>query len=169
MPGTRDIALWKFATKDVNRLEGREYAQGEEGEDADISFMEQVREILPLPVKKPVPAHKGGGLDRATDEKLRRGQMKIVGRIDLHGLTQVEAQEELTDFILRSYERGRRCVLVITGKGARHGETGGVLKRKGPESLGLSPLKDLVLQSHPAKPQHGGAGALYVLLRRNKN
>jgi DNA-nicking Smr family endonuclease len=134
-----------------------------------LSPMARVREILmPAPKTEP-PKAKGGGLDRATDEKLRRGQMKIEGRIDLHGLNQVEAQEDLTDFILRSNERGRRCVLVITGKGARSAEQGGVLRRKVPEWLGLAPLNALVLQHYPAKPQHGGAGAFYVLLRRKKN
>jgi len=58
---------------------------------------------------------------------------------------------------------GKRCVLVITGHGRI---SGGVLKASVPRWLAEPELRRHVLAIAPAQPQHGGAGALYLLLRR---
>lgn len=107
------------------------------------------------------------GLDRATAERLRRGKLPIEGTLDLHGLTQDEAHGALIHFITTAQERGKRCVLVITGKG-RSPQSEGVLKRRVPQWLAMPPLRDIIIRAQPAQPRHGGSGALYVLLRRNK-
>src|SRR5690606_35687183 len=74
-----------------------------------------VRPPPPRPV--PVPEAKHGqvaGLDRRSAQRLKRGQMTIDGRIDLHGLTQEEAHRALNSFIGSSLAAGRRAILVIT-------------------------------------------------------
>ena len=91
--------------------------------------------------------------------------MAIDGRIDLHGMTQDAAHAALTGFIAHSHEAGRRCVLVITGKG-RAG--GGVLRAQVPRWLNQGPLRERILGFSYARPQHGGDGALYVLIRRRR-
>lgn len=111
------------------------------------------------------PAPAGAGLDRRSDRKLRQGKMEIDGRIDLHGMNREQAYEALGAFLRRGQDRGWRCVLVITGKG-RGGDRPGVLRRAVPEWLGVPPLAHYVLRHYPARAQHGGDGALYVLLRR---
>lgn len=116
------------------------------------------------------------GLDRRSAERLRKGQMTIEGRLDLHGLRQNEAQERLTTFLLRGYHDGRRCVLVITGKGSRNAGTSGydgksetgVLRRLVPYWLQMPPLAPLILSHSPARPKDGGEGAFYILLRRKR-
>lgn len=128
------------------------------------------------------------GLDRRTELRLRRGQIAIEGRVDLHGMRQVEAHIALNAFIQGSYRGGRRCVLVITGKGARgstrgdargdaRGDVGGggrgdseagVLRRMTPAWLKDGPNRSIVLAYAPAQPRDGGAGAIYVLLRRQR-
>lgn len=108
-----------------------------------------------------------GGIDKRTDEKVRRGRAAIDGRIDLHGLTQSEAHDALIGFVRRSYAQGRRLLLVITGKGGMpRGE--GVLRSSVPRWLHESPVRDLVLAVHQAQPHHGGGGAYYVYLRRRR-
>lgn len=107
------------------------------------------------------------GVDRRTAERLRRGKLAIDGRIDLHHHTQDEAHGALTEFITNAAGAGRRCVLVITGKGAVSAG-GGVIRRRVPQWLNLPPLRECVLAIAQAKPEHGGAGALYVLLRRRR-
>lgn len=117
----------------------------------------------------PMIAPSGGQvlMDRRTFGRLRRGKIAPEGRIDLHGMTQAEAHGALTGFILRSHNIGRRLVLVITGKG--QGATpGGVLRRQVPHWLALPPLRALVLNMAEAHPSHGGSGAIYVYLRRNR-
>ncbi|PCJ60735.1 MAG: DNA mismatch repair protein MutS [Rhodospirillaceae bacterium] len=118
------------------------------------------------PVKAPL-AVIGGGLDRRSAERLRRGQMAIAATLDLHGLTQAEAHSLLNRYLLHAQKAGKRTVLVITGKGTGKAG-GGVLRANVPRWLGLPPLSNLVLETAPARGRHGGDGALYVLLRKLK-
>jgi DNA-nicking Smr family endonuclease len=105
-------------------------------------------------------------MDRKKFGRLRRGKVSPEARLDLHGLTQAEAHADLTAFILVSHQMGRRLVLVITGKGgAGHA---GILRQQVPHWLSLPPLRACVLQIAEAHLSHGGAGALYVYLRRNR-
>lgn len=102
-------------------------------------------------------------IDRRTWIRLRRGQYPIDARLDLHGLTQAEAYALLGRFLLVAQGRGNRCVLVITGRGLRRG---GTLRAMTPRWLDTVPVRSRVLAYAPARQQHGGEGALYVLLRR---
>jgi DNA-nicking Smr family endonuclease len=83
--------------------------------------------------------------------------------IDLHNLNQDRARAALTAFILRAHAEGHRTVLVITGKGAL-GD--GVLRRRTPEWLAEPPLRAVIAGLSEAHRRHGGAGALYVALKR---
>jgi DNA-nicking Smr family endonuclease len=113
-----------------------------------------------------VAGRAAAGLDRRSAEKLRRGELRLEARLDLHGMTQDEAHRALAAFLVRAQEAGKRCVLVITGKG--DGERGGVLRAAVPRWLGEAPHRGRVLATAPAQPRDGGAGALYVLLRRRR-
>jgi DNA-nicking Smr family endonuclease len=93
--------------------------------------------------------------------------------IDLHGMRQDEAHATLLSFLRRSQNAGHALVLVVTGKGgAASGlalfEERGVLRRVVPHWLRLPDLRALVLGFEEASPHHGGAGALYVRLRRRR-
>ena len=109
------------------------------------------------------PLDRLAGVDRATAERLKRGRRAIEARLDLHGLTQAEAHRALAAFIAGSRSAALRCVLVITGHGRL---SGGILKSAVPRWLDEPDLRRAVLAIAPAQPQHGGHGALYVLLRR---
>jgi DNA-nicking Smr family endonuclease len=117
------------------------------------------------------------GLDRRTTERLTKGQLPVEARLDLHGHRQATAHRALDAFILASHRAGRRCVLVVTGKGQGRAdapapimgdEAPGVLRRNLPRWLAEPGLADKVLAIRPALPQHGGEGAFYVLLRRSR-
>ena len=108
-------------------------------------------------------------LDKRTGQKLVRGQLPLEGRLDLHGMTQDQAHGRLTRFIGASAEAGKRCVLVITGKGLKPtGETG-VLRKAVPRWLNSAELRPLVLAIRYAQAKDGGEGALYVLLKRRRD
>lgn len=172
--------LWAFVTRSVTPLAGKSRPPVPPAAGAERSS--GVPKSLPPPDARLVgaeiglkPADSGniavpsGGLDRRTADKLRRGKIPIEAVLDLHGLHQGAAQAELFRFLQISAEAGRRCVLVITGKGSRAGSgESGVLRRMLPLWLGLAPVSGLVLAHSPAHPRDGGEGAFYVLLRRKR-
>ncbi len=128
-------------------------------------------------VSPPVPSKPSGGLDKRSAERLRRGQMSIDGRLDLHGHTQADAHRAAHAFIAAGYRSGKRCVLIITGKGGARDNIdsgfmpdrdSGVLRRNLPRWLGEASVRHMVLRIESARPQHGGEGAYYVLLRRKR-
>lgn len=113
---------------------------------------------------KPVRKHT---IEKPVVRKLARGRLPIDGKIDLHGLTQAEAHNLLFDFLARAHERGLRHVLVITGKGSSNGSEG-VLKRVLPEWLSKPEFRFLISGHENAARSHGGEGALYIRLRRER-
>ncbi len=116
--------------------------------------------------------------NRSGEKRVRRGQVTIDGRLDLHGLNQTDAQAALIGFIERGAQRGARCLLVITGKGAGEEAAGsyapwwreapGVIKRRCPEWLADPALSKFVSGTAPAHRRHGGEGAMYVFLRTSR-
>ena len=84
-------------------------------------------------------------------------------RLDLHGLTQAAARQALGGFIARAFAGHERAVLVITGKGV---QGDGVLRKQLPQWLGEADLRPMVAGYSAADPHHGGAGAVYVALKR---
>lgn len=111
-------------------------------------------------------------MDTKTYGKMKRGKLVPEARIDLHGMTLDQAHPALTRFILTSYSRGFRLVLVITGKGQKDDphdpmpRQRGVLKRQVPLWLRMAPLNTAVMDVTEAHIRHGGGGAYYVYLRR---
>jgi len=111
---------------------------------------------------------KAPGLDRKTQTRMRRGQVQIDGRLDLHGLTQNKAHHQLLSFIENAYHDGRKSVLVITGKGTTLDGQVGVLRRAVPRWLNEPPLNAWIKGFDYAARGHGGEGALYILIRRKR-
>jgi len=144
-----------------------------ESDAAPLSHKTRAVPVMPAaPTHKPTLAELSHDrltdLDKRTGQKLVRGKMPLEGRLDLHGLTQDQAHGKLARFIATSAEAGKRCVLVITGKGLKPtGETG-VLRQAVPRWLNSSELRPLVLAIRYAQAKDGGEGALYVLLKRRR-
>lgn len=95
--------------------------------------------------------------------ELKKGEIHWQARIDLHGQTIAQAQDRLCQFITQQYHLGNRCILIIHGKGGATGEAP-ILKNHTNHWLKQLPE---VLAFHSALPRDGGAGALYVLLKRS--
>ncbi len=111
-------------------------------------------------------------LERKLKQRLSRGRMTADAVIDLHGFTRDQALSALRRFLMGAQRDGLRIVLVVTGKGGRpslafEGHDGiGVLKRSVPMWLDMPEFRPLVVGYEEAGRSHGGAGALYVRLRR---
>ena len=108
------------------------------------------------------------GIDPRMVTRLRRGEFAMQDHIDLHGMIQVDARAALTSFILDSVRKGHRSVLVVHGRGL--GSPGGrpILKHATVEWLSHGMIGGHVLAFATTRPTDGGAGAMYVLLRREK-
>lgn len=99
------------------------------------------------------------------------GKLKIEARLDLHGLTEAQAFERVKDFIRQSSDMGRRCVLIITGKGNSSEvwwENKGVIRQSFAGWLNNPEIRPYLLSVAQATPRDGGSGAFYCLLKRRR-
>tara|TARA_A100001037_G_scaffold298897_1_gene323448 strand:+ start:3959 stop:4567 length:609 start_codon:yes stop_codon:yes gene_type:complete len=176
-----DTDIWQRAMRDTEPLAPRRRRATElDVEDFDAPLQAQPtsnpavrRQAVPAKRNSALPPAVPGRLDKHVVRRLKRGAQNIEARLDLHGMTQKEAHADLRHFIRDTAARGCRCVLVITGKGSRSDSEAdfrdsprGVLRRMVPQWLSAPDLSMHVSGFEPALPQHGGAGALYVQLRR---
>lgn len=157
-----DRDLWHKVAAGIKPLKGR--ARPLTPTSPDPSEI-KVTKLLATPARPKVPlktlsTRHAEDIDSSTLQKFRAGKMPIAGRIDLHGMTQLEAHGALLRFIQFSYHNGRRCVLVITGRS-------GVLHKETPRWLNEEVLRSHIIALAPAR-SHGGEGALYVLLKRRR-
>jgi DNA-nicking Smr family endonuclease len=168
-----DLDLWRKVAASAKPLPGR--ARPKPTATASAKPAAEPPPSRAAPASPPVPARKApppelapgriAGVDKRLAERFRRGQLPVEARLDLHGLTQGEAHDRLIGFIAASAASGRRCVLVITGKGMWR-QDGGILREMVPRWLNEAPARGRVLAIAQAQPRHGGAGALYILLKR---
>jgi len=178
-----DVDLWKSMTKDLDSYsDDVRYVEAlldERVAREKKKIQKEKRDVISTDARvQKKHSEKSREMDKRTEQRLRRGQIYIEDRLDLHGLRQQEAKTILIDFISKNYQRGRRCVLVITGKGGpktqndrssiESGIQTGVLKKMTPEWLEAPEIKGYILRSVEALPKDGGSGALYVYLRKNK-
>jgi len=113
-------------------------------------------------------------MDKNNFSRLKKGKFAVEGRIDLHGMTLAQAHPALSGFVREAHAAQKRLLLVITGKGKIRRDQGfmssgqGVLRHQVPSWLAMPPLAPLILQVTQAHAKHGGGGAYYVYLRRQR-
>ncbi len=113
-------------------------------------------------------------VDKRVSSKMKAGKIDPEATLDLHGYRLTQAKSALRGFLFRAYESKKRLVLIITGKGKPKAERDlnldyrGVLRNEVPVWLEEAPLAGLILSVKKANSKHGGGGALYVYLRKNK-
>ena len=171
-----DHELWGKITESVAPLRPRaasveSAAVADEKPRVERKAAAPARPSAPLPKPRPLsPAL--APIDRRLKQRLGRGTMAIEARLDLHCMTQAAARARLESFLKSAQSRGIGLALVITGKGReaaeRFGEERGILRRQVPLWLALPELRPLVIGFSEAGPGHGGAGALYVRVRRGQ-
>jgi DNA-nicking Smr family endonuclease len=132
------------------------------------SAVDGLEEIMPLIASAAVDdaaatlTFQRGGVRDQVMRRLRRGLIPSEDELDLHGMNQTQARDQLADFIAHSRDAGLRCVRVVHGKGYRSGARGPILKTA--VNLWLRRHMD-VMAFTSAKVIDGGTGAVYVLLR----
>ena len=110
-------------------------------------------------------------LERRLKRDLSRGRAAVDSAIDLHGMNQAQAHQALRGFLVHMQAQGAKLVIVVTGKGGKQAspvwaDEPGVLRRLVPQWLREIDMRAVVVGFEEAGRAHGGAGALYVRLRR---
>jgi DNA-nicking Smr family endonuclease len=106
------------------------------------------------------------GVDPRLVGRLRRGEFAYQAHLDLHGMTSDEARVAVEGFLTAAFQNGKRCVLIIHGRGRNSMDQIPVLKTRLTGWLARGQWSRLVLAFTSARPCDGGVGAVYVLLRR---
>jgi DNA-nicking Smr family endonuclease len=114
-------------------------------------------------------------LDGGWDRKLATGSVAPDLTIDLHGCSLDQAHERLDHGLARAIAHGARVILLVTGK-APHAESSrldrplrGIIRASVHDWIAAGPHAGRIAAIRSAHPRHGGAGALYVILRRIRN
>jgi DNA-nicking Smr family endonuclease len=171
-----DRRLWERLKETVHPLPGHRPPKPADAKTAGESSGRKIAKIkhaetssLPKKAEKAPPSPPAlVRLEERTRRRLSRGLVPIDDRIDLHGMRQERAHSSLTGFLRRAQVRGNRVVLVVTGKGTAGEDGRGVLREMVPHWLSRPDLRDLVVGYEEAGRRHGGAGALYVRIRRRR-
>lgn len=108
---------------------------------------------------------RASSVSRETALRLERGEFAISAHLDLHGMPLEDARHAVDDFLAEQQKKGRRCVLIVTGKGKNSPGGQGVLRERVPEWLARGPSSRRVLAFASARACDGGVGALVVLMR----
>lgn len=168
---SHDLKLWRHVTRNVAAYGSARESPLPDNEPPPPQAKPQVPlGPVPAPPPKAVPVAplamgRTDDMDRKQARRLKRGELPIDARLDLHGLTLERAHAALGGFIRRAHASGARLVVVVTGKGA---EGRGRIRAEAPHWLNAPDLRPLVLAVTHAPHHHGGAGALYVLLKRKR-
>ncbi len=132
----------------------------------------RIPEATPVAQQKPLADSLDGGWDR----RLRRGVTQPDRTIDLHGHTLDSARRLLDNALDQALAGGVRVLLLITGKPPRDGDRGddgrprrGLIRASIGTWLQSSRHAGRIAAVRNAHPRHGGAGALYVILRRERD
>ena len=172
-------ALWRRVTADVRRLE-REAKQPDETPPAPPPSPpppSQKAKAKPRPqpaqapdLRKPPPAAAPADtLDGGWDRRLKRGIISPDRSIDLHGHTLAGAHDALEAALDRAVAEEVRVLLVVTGRPPRPGaERRGLIRAAIGDWLAHSRHASRIAAVRNAHPRHGGAGALYLVLRRKR-
>jgi DNA-nicking Smr family endonuclease len=173
-PAPEDTALFREAVQDVRPLRSKAAPRRPRPPPPEARFTRAERAaVLEESLKDDAndPLLGGGeslafrrpGVPDTVFRKLRRGQYRLEGEIDLHGLNVAQAKAALREFLAEAAFFGARCVRVVHGKGLGSGPRGPVLKRT---VDGILKRTDAVIAFCSARRVDGGTGAVYVLLSK---
>ncbi len=169
-----DIAIWGQATADVTPFSAPNIMTDDRAKGLKRGYKDKIGQNMTGTITletfngPAVQTHHSSSfqIDAALKKRFAKGELPMDGQIDLHGLTLPQAHQRFMRFITARIKEGARFIVVITGKGSAEGS--GVIRQNFPLWCEDQQLKPHILQVTRAQPKHGGTGASYILLRRQK-
>ena len=178
-----EVSLWSYVTRHIEPI--RKSAPKPEAVQVPYEPPPPKKIVANAPLPPPLPPPPKipsaptlpplAPLERRLRQRLSRGDHPVDSVIDLHGKRQDEAHEALRRFIIGAQAMGHSVILVVTGKGASGSDQRGlpdergVLRRTVPHWLRMPDMRPFVIGFETAAQHHGGAGALYVRIRRKRS
>ena len=160
---------WKEVIKTVKPLKNKKIVKDVVVKDVKINHNKDTSVIFDALVRgKPVKKDDFTQMDGALARRFKREEIRVEAVLDLHGVKEKDARDKVLNFIKSCYNNQKRCVLIITGKGISDEPFSekGVLKKSVPGWLSSDDVGSLILAYKNPSEALGGAGALYVLLRK---
>ena len=161
-------ALWRRVVESVRPLHAAPEEAGAAAEPVEAkTFRPSPKPGAPAaPAKKAAP---GTTLDAGWDRRLSRGLVQPDRTLDLHGHNLATAHDRLDRVLARAIADEARVLLLITGKppADTSGKRGRIRAAVG-DWLAVSRHAADIAAVRSAHPRHGGAGALYIILRRKR-
>ena len=162
---------WEEAIKDVTPIKNDRFIGDVVVKDVDITINKNKETTVvfdALMRGKPIKKDDYSQMDGSLAKRFRREDIKVEAVLDLHGVKEKEARDKVFGFIKSCYNNQKRCVLIITGKGISDEPFSekGVLKKSVPVWLSSDDIGSLILAYKNPSEALGGAGALYILLRK---
>jgi DNA-nicking Smr family endonuclease len=169
-------ALWARVARTARPLPGKKLADATPAaEEASPPPIPIILHRAPHHHPRPAAIKPSSGprdtLDGSWDKRLAKGDLVPDVTIDLHGETLATAHVRLNRGLEAALRRGDRTILLITGKPAVDNPrlpptSRGVIRASVTDWLAVSSYSDRIAAIRNAHPRHGGAGALYIILRR---
>lgn len=161
LQAAKKVVLKKGGRSDAALQARREAATQEMIKDTNhlaSDYVELLDPFYPLEFKR-------SGVQHGVFKKLKQGRYKQEARLDLHRMTVDVARQEVFSFIKESFSYDLRSLIIIPGKGS-HGQADSALLKSYVNRW--LPELDEVQAFCSAQPQHGGLGAVYVLLAKSE-
>ena len=149
-----------FLTPDINSASQRARRQAAQASEYFAKLSLDLALVPPL-APDDIAEFMREGVQDAVFKHLRLGKYRCHTGLDVHGYTMRQAREALIQFIAAAVARGERNVMVIHGKGYKSKPFAGLIKSC--VCFWLTQM-DEVLAYHSCQREHGGTGALYVML-----
>ena len=107
---------------------------------------------------------------------MKKGKLQPELILDLHGMNTIIAKKKSVEFIRSNFFLGKRLLLIITGKGKssktsffEKGSQIGIIRKSLKSWLYESDMRTKILGVVSSHINHGGEGAFYIYLKKNKN
>ena len=166
---------WAEAIKDVKKIPNKEAPPKAPIKLPEIKKNINLAQAYRGEDLSPLTLGNTDNIDANTAKRFKHCEFSIEGTLDLHGYREKEAREAVFNFVQKSYIEGKRCIMIITGKGLSRDDTPdnfltpkGKLREYVPLWLNSKELRPLLLACNHPTAKLGGNGALYILLRRHR-
>lgn len=168
-----DAALWARVAASAKPISGRKPIETPHIALPRVRLTDFKPQPAAAPVPRPTKRTSGNTLDATWDRRLEPGTVRPDYVIDLHEHNLAAAHARLDFGLERAFTEGARVVLLITGKSRAENPrlpptTRGVIRASVDDWLASSRWAGTIAAIRKAHPRHGGAGALYVILRRSR-